>query len=661
MRKNTFQKIAVALTGIALSFTACTTDVYEPKTGPTPNEEGVSQELKDFGFATRKSVNLSVNYDAPGFKTLVEIFKENPVDEAGYLKEGMEPVYSAFTDGNGKLDAKMYIPTSVEEAYLYTFTIGLPTCVKLEATADGFTYDATTVQSKTQTKALGDYPFVDESQFPYKANAYTHDGKRTDNLYSLVKWNANGVPSGERVSGLDGNLKIGAKSEQVGVVSSRVTKFLVDNNESTSVVGNKKLLRNPNQINIKAPADGVEVSVTYAGAKGEFDNSFGYYYYKNENPIVAGNFYATKKYIIFPHTKNNNLIKPGATVKLAYFDEQGNAQDKFPAGYTVGWFLISDGFNANAMSYLKQIDNTWLSNYGNTQLASMLRNVCFSNEEGNWRQFITVYDETSKMYVVGIEDQVKGGQDDYMDLTFYVTTSPDLGKGDLEEIPGEGTDDPAAKESISGTLAFEDNWPTGGDYDMNDVALEYSRDIVFNKDNNVTTLEEHFKFIHKDGAASFDNYFAYQVKNVGTIIEKPADCEFESTTNSFIITTSAKTTSGKEFTIKRSFDGAVNKDIVSKDFNPFIIVGKLSDNRTEVHLPMMEATSKANQKQIGSVDDAYYMNVEGTYPFAIDIAKAGFELSRESRSIDKTYPRFATWAESKGKTDADWYNDAPKK
>lgn len=660
MKTKIYHKPVVLLAGFTLFLAACTNDVYEPKTGPTPNEEGVSQELKDFGFATRKDVSLSVNYDAPGFRTLVKVFQENPVNEAGYLKEGVEPVYSAFTDGNGKLDTKMYIPTSVKEAYLYTFTIGLPTCVKLEATANGFVYDAKTAQTKVMTKALGDYPYVDETTFPYKANAYTQDGKRSDNLYSLVKWDVRGVPSGSRVSGLDGNMRIGAKNEQVGVVSTRVTKFLVDNNVSTTVVGNKKLLRNPDQINVKAPTDGVEVSVTYAGAKGEYDNSFGYYYYKNENPIVASNFYAAKKYIIFPHTSNNGVLKSGTTVKLTYFDENGNALDKFPAGYTIGWFLISDGFNQTAQSYLKQIDNGWLSNYGNAGLAPYMRNVCFSNETGNWRQFITVYDETSKMYVVGIEDQVKSGQDDYMDLTFYVTTTPDLGSGDLEEIPGT-PEDPTAKEPISGTLAFEDNWPTGGDYDMNDVALEYSRDIVFDKDNNVTTLEEHFKFIQKEGAASFDNYFAYQVENVGTVVEKPADCTFEQATNSFIITTSSKTTSGKEFTIKRSFNGTINKDVISKDFNPYIIVGKLGDNRTEVHLPMMKATSKANQNLVGTVDDAYYMDKEGKYPFAIDIAKTSFELSGEWRSIDKTYPRFATWAQSLGKTDADWYKDAPKK
>ena len=33
-------------------------------------------------------------------------------------------------------------------------------------------------------------------------------------------------------------------------------------------------------------------------------------------------------------------------------------------------------------------------------------------------------------------------------------------------------EEPDAQENLLGTLAFEDIWPNGGDYDMNDVVVE---------------------------------------------------------------------------------------------------------------------------------------------------------------------------------------------
>ena len=41
--------------------------------------------------------------------------------------------------------------------------------------------------------------------------------------------------------------------------------------------------------------------------------------------------------------------------------------------------------------------------------------------------------------------------------------------------------------------------------------------------------------------------------------------------------------------------------------------------RTEVHLPKHEATSLADLSLAGTQKDAYYIDKEGAYPFAIDI------------------------------------------
>ena len=80
--------------------------------------------------------------------------------------------------------------------------------------------------------------------------------------------------------------------------------------------------------------------------------------------------------------------------------------------------------------------------------------------------------------------------DDYKDLLFAVTTSKDLGGGDLEPVPPTDPTPEPGVLPLSGTLAFEDIWPGGGDYDLNDVMIEYNRNITFDANNKATKSVE---------------------------------------------------------------------------------------------------------------------------------------------------------------------------
>ncbi len=79
--------------------------------------------------------------------------------------------------------------------------------------------------------------------------------------------------------------------------------------------------------------------------------------------------------------------------------------------------------------------------------------------------------------------------------------------------------------------------------------------------------------------------------------------------------------------------------------------------RTEVHLPKHEATSLADLSLAGTQKDAYYIDKEGAYPFAIDIPILNFISVTEKKSIDTEYPNFKAWADSKGEKYTDWYNN----
>lgn len=57
-------------------------------------------------------------------------------------------------------------------------------------------------------------------------------------------------------------------------------------------------------------------------------------------------------------------------------------------------------------------------------------------------------------------------------------------------------------ELIHGTLAFEDQWPNPGDYDLNDFVVNYTYGVYKNVDNKINGIQMRFRPIAK-GAASY--------------------------------------------------------------------------------------------------------------------------------------------------------------
>lgn len=649
---------ALMLMGIV---TGCDKDVYNPGN----DDDGKLPPKEDyFDFALTGDVQLNVNYDAPGYRAVIEVYDQNPMADYKTKKEGISPIFVAYTDINGKYEGKMNIPTAVKEAYLYTSLFGLPTCVKLEASVSGYTYDAT--KSTPGTRATNGV--INDDKVPFKLTHGLSGTDRYDNVYSLTTWNSNGVPI------LSGYLtrpdKVGAANENIGVVSTRVRDFLIaynvdKNNIVAGACGNAKLLREPDQVNIKVPAGGLSMSVSFTGELAAYKNSFGYYYYPTGQKIGPAEFYKMKKYLAFPNA-DLDALKAGDTAKLLYFDNNGNASEVFPEGYTIGWFLISNGFGGvmgvnSATGYVNQIEDVAYSSSSPNSTYSRFRNTCMSDDTGTDRRFISVYDQKSKMYVIGVEDAVQGNTpDDYMDLMFAVTTSKDLGGGDLEPVPPTDPTPEPGVLPLSGTLAFEDIWPGGGDYDLNDVMIEYNRNITFDANNKATKSVEIFKAVQKKGSATNNNFFACQYKKLGKMT-LPAGVKAETATNSFVIETSAKEiVEGTVYQIERDLTGLnLSQTDVASDFNPYIITKKYTtENRVEVHLPLADMTSAADASLM-TKDNAYYVGSKdgSQYPFAINIPITGFVAADETSRIDLEgqYPAFASWAKSKGTTNQDWY------
>lgn len=263
-----------------------------------------------------------------------------------------------------------------------------------------------------------------------------------------------------------------------------------------------------------------------------------------------------------------------------------------------------------------------------------------------------------------------GANRSFCDLLFYVDASPEssIDNPNRPNIPSDDKpiEKPDAQENLKGTLAFEDIWPDGGDYDMNDVVVEYNRAIYFNTENMINKIVDTFTPTH-DGAM-YDNAFAYQIDG-GQFgkVTSDKDIKVESETSSIIVFPSVKqAVKGKvgTCTITRTFEKATFNKENLKIYNPYIIVKYAAgqQNRTEVHLPKYSPTSYADKSLIGSSKDVYYIDRDGAYPFAIDIPMLNFIPVTETHNIDTEYPYFKNWADSWGSKSTDWYkkHQSPK-
>lgn len=622
-------------------------DLYDPNNG----KEQLLPESEYFGFETRGNVALNVNYDLPGFHGIVEVYAQDPLEKRGgnYVKkEGLPPIYSAYTD-NGKLKAMMYIPMAVKEAYLYSDRWGAPQCVKLEATADGFAYDATKLSSASVTKSStrSPYSYVIGDKAPYSLVG------NQDNLYALGRFDINGctkyVPKPWVPDCVETDYTAGYvtetktfKNEALSTIIARVQNFFDQYNGSRS-----ELLKGSEITNIKVVEAGA-LDVVFLAERAAYNNTFGYYYYEADKaPRTEADFRAMKKYVIAPNVEDQGTFAtlPGYTFRLKYFGKNGDsdATEIFPKNTVIGWFLVSNGFTMNSK----------IAAWNQFQ-----RNYFFSNDEGANQRFVSIVDSKTGMVVLGCEDQISPDPktEDYSDILFFVKSDAKLDNEDKPVIPEEKPEEKPGTEIITGTLAFEDIWPTGGDYDLNDVVLEYSREITYNGKNYATQIVETFTPVH-NGATS-DNFFAYQVKHKGNIT-LPEGCSYEVETQSIRIDDCVKKLEGHSFVIIRQFgENEVNKDDLKTDFNPYIIVkAYFGQNRKEVHLPKHLATDLADDHLTYTENDAYFIDKNGKYPFALDIPVCGFKVAEESIRIDSDteYPAFKIWADSKGAQEQEWY------
>jgi len=226
-----------------------------------------------------------------------------------------------------------------------------------------------------------------------------------------------------------------------------------------------------------------------------------------------------------------------------------------------------------------------------------------------------------------------------------------------------------------GTVAFEDQWPVMGDFDLNDLVMAAKYTIVTNAKNIVVQVIGDFTLRASGG--SFENGYgvefplsAASVSNLkgATLEAGQAKAVILLFSNMHTEMATGNTEPGvaispeKNYTV--SFDVANGPDLLAfgQDYNPFVF-RKVGSSRFEVHEVGKAPTDLADSKLLGTSDDnssaasgRYYMTKTGL-PYAISLPASSFRYPAEGKDITKVYLHFAEWAQSGGKLFTDWYSN----
>lgn len=609
---------AYALGGYVL--TSCVdkdTDYSRPDSGSTPSS---------FTFNTTQEVQFNVKYEVPdkNYEVQFEVYFENPFmkDSEGQIvkREDIEPRLIRMTDGNGQYTGKEVIPGYLlnegEEVYIYTSCIGVPTLYKttllgnsIQADINWDTmYDA---DSAPQTRAESNYSIP-------------------DGFYKLGDWDTKGRPN---YLDIDGELKL---SESL---LKTINKTIPEGKPC------KEIYRQSVDFVIAEPAN---VKVRFVGGTSSAASAFGYYCYKDG--ASKEEIEKAKKYIVFPNTKTGVGIKGGECVQLHYIDENGIDQGTaFPEGVKIGWFISNNAFrNGN----VNKGNGTF---YSTTSLNSDKRTHTAAFKVG---EFI----------VLSFEDWT---DQDYNDVMFNIWSDP-IKAIDTPDIPSVDPVGPEDNSSVAyqmtykGIVAFEDNWPSRGDYDLNDVVVKYNSVLSYNIKNEVLSAEDTFTALWS--GASYANSFIYQLNTNRENVECSEVMDQDLPLATIPVFMDMKNATGENtkittVTVKNKFKTPIDHEVFGvAPYNPFISVFKTTGyDRIEVHMVNYKPTDKAKkslfhtESDLSDIDKGIYYVSDSKYPFAIHLSDVEEYSTIEKEAVDKTYPRFASWVESNGAKDKDWY------
>ncbi|WP_136467652.1 LruC domain-containing protein [Flagellimonas onchidii] len=619
----------------------------EPSSEEPSNEESdplaALNVAASFDYATSKEIQVTL--DVPEFlgKAVFSIYGKTRTQDSIILGR-------ATFDANGHFENKFQVEAQTDSVLFYSDYIGLTRDVRLAVNNGSVSFDYRPIYERSSSNK----------------GKILRNNKGTSNLAGKVPYTF--------LSGFD-NLGVPAEMELPDVIQQNL---LDDINMSLPEysrvpVANPEFLANSSETSLVL-TDLADVWVTFVSEGAGYRNALGYYTYPvGSKPATVDDI--TTHNIIFPNTSmvgSGGGLVPGDRVHLG----------RFPANTVVSWFIVANGWNGSTVG---DGNNIFYSDPSLNPEASDLNT-----------HMVQLYDSAREINFLAFEDLRRDGNsdDDFNDAVFYARANPvesieltnvvalipandEDGDGvndELDEFPFDTNlafNNFSPSENLTGVLAYEDLWPSKGDYDFNDLVVSYGYNIITNTSNLVARIEGTFTIDHIGG--SLENGFGItlpiapssiesvegQVLNAAFIDNSPNGTESGTEANETVIFIAGNTKQMEGDTIELviDFSTPVSYEALGQvPFNPFLISG--GNRAREVHLPDFAPTSKAgllgtSDDDSDSGEDRYY-KTDKNLPWALNIF-GDFVPPRETIPITIEYPKFVNWANSGGTQDLDWY------
>ena len=631
-----------------------------------------------FRFSSDQALTLDITILAPD-NTPIGNIPVNVLDSAE--ESGGTILYTGLTDAQGKLSGTMNVPASLTNVVVDPHYLG----VMRNATVSIVSGNVLCVLGGPNVYGGNVIPNVTYGggRMAHPVSS-SHRDMGLPNLAYMGTYTSDGVPNylepvGDVITN-DYLTQLNYSLPEQTNVAYRHPDFLTSSAETN--------------INITELSD-VWFTFVFEGAG--YRNTVAYFTYPTGTPPQSA-AQIDSLHVILPNASlsgSGGSLKSGMKVKLG----------RFNAGTSIGFALLADAWNGWGV-----MNNNWT--------VYTIDNLNPASAANLKRQSVLLYRQADKKFVIGFEDirrDYGGCDNDFNDVVFNVTSNPVTGishaRCNVMDVPvdsdGDGVSDlydrfpnDPTRAYINelpgvgayGTVAFEDNWPSMGDYDMNDMVVDYNYKLINNAQNN--TVEIDAEYVLKAVGATYHNGFGVEFPFASSYVQSvtgtrvvnndvvsfgangceagqnkaviiPFDDAFTvvgATTPTWINTfmsSAYHTPDTIRMVIK--LNTPLNAATIGNiPFNPFIIINKTRGR--EAHLPGYTPTQKVNTAYFKTDQDNTdpsqnrYYKTKTNLPYALAFTD-NFKYPIEGKAINAAYTNFVSWAQSGGVINTNWYKD----
>lgn len=676
-----------------------------------------------FNYATDRVVNFSIqlntNYNKPIAGVLVKLMDASNAANFNLNSDsGRSFLFTGLTDKNGLVQGQLRLDKNIDTLLIDPSYIGLARNIKAyfvnnnmnvviggsqNLSGNVIAYSSSDIIKVKSSNLLVDAAQPHRSTFgPVTTNSWNNPSIQYYNSTS-INWNSIGVP----------NYLDPVIDEITASVLSGINASVPENGHVPMI--HPEYFKNtvPTDLSITKDAD-VYIGFLYAGTSAQ--NTMGYYFYPTNNPPASPS-QITNMYYIFPNADepsyhgNQVVLSPGNKVHIG----------TVKAGTSIGFFMIPNGWSSGSSTPAGHTINTGGYMYFSNPVWNPENNPSNSNPQPI-RHSVILNDPGFNQFVVGFEDSynpnlqpTNSGNNDYNDGVIYVSSTPitsinntgippvasatDTDGDGVPDIYDAFPNDPARayisyfpSSSTYGYVAFEDNWPMKGDYDMNDLVVKYQYEIISNAQNNI--VEFYGNYTPIAAGAVYKNGFGVQFPFASSLVAKVTGQQLKNNyinlaangteakqTNAVIIPfdnyndlinnsngadfintkTNLPNVTGNTANIYVSF---VNPLTPAQFGNAPFDMFAISNMRRgyEIHLPNYAPTNLVDKTLFGTQDDAskqssgiYYVSGDN-WPWAMNFLQP-FAYPVEGVNVKDAYPHFLDWAGSAGTLFSDWYSN----